>query len=141
MTGGADPDNRRDFPGGWTEDKKNAFEPDGRTADEYTLFAHIRRVAGLRQQLPALRRGGMLMLAANEDMLAYARLDGSRSVMVVLNNGKKPGELAIELAGTPFHEGDVLRDSLGTGPDLPVLKNEVKVKLDPRSAALYSVSK
>ena len=30
MTGGDDPDNRRDFPGGWKVDSANAFEASGR---------------------------------------------------------------------------------------------------------------
>ncbi len=32
MQGGNDPDNRRDFPGGWAGDAHNAFEASGRTA-------------------------------------------------------------------------------------------------------------
>jgi len=38
MTGGNDPDNRRDFPGGWKEDPRNAFEAGGRSAEPRLCF-------------------------------------------------------------------------------------------------------
>jgi len=37
MTGGADPDNRRDFPGGWTTDASNAFSASGRTPEQQAV--------------------------------------------------------------------------------------------------------
>src|SRR5204862_5007025 len=39
MPGGNDPDNRRDFPGGWREDTRNAFTAPGRTPAEQDVFA------------------------------------------------------------------------------------------------------
>ena len=38
MKGGDDPDNRRDFPGGWTSDAENAFDP-GRRTEEQRRFS------------------------------------------------------------------------------------------------------
>src|SRR5262249_44228345 len=34
MMGGDDPDNRHDFPGGWGDDPRNAFESSGRTLEQ-----------------------------------------------------------------------------------------------------------
>src|SRR5215813_10430529 len=34
MTGGGDPDNRHDFPGGWAGDRQNAFTEEGRTTEQ-----------------------------------------------------------------------------------------------------------
>ena len=34
MPGGNDPDNRRDFPGGWKGDAKNAFTAEGRSPEQ-----------------------------------------------------------------------------------------------------------
>jgi glycosidase len=56
MAGGEDPDNRRDFPGGWKEDSRNAFEETGRTAQEQEIFRHVQRLLALRAKTPALRR-------------------------------------------------------------------------------------
>jgi len=42
MTGGDDPDNRRDFPGGWKEDAASAFEESERSKAQEDLFPSIR---------------------------------------------------------------------------------------------------
>src|SRR5260370_28146034 len=39
MPGGDDPDNRRDFPGGWREDAKNAFVEAQRAQGQKEIFA------------------------------------------------------------------------------------------------------
>ncbi len=141
MRGGPDPDNRRDFPGGWPGDEKNKFEPEGRTGDEHTLLSHVRRLADIRRRYPALRRGSISLLAATEQMFAYSRTDGQQSVLAVLNNATQAGELEIDVSPTRFHDGDQLHDLLGLGPDLPVVKGKVTAKLEPRSGALYVVWK
>jgi glycosidase len=41
MSGGDDPDNRRDFPGGWSDDLLNAFKPSGRTPEQQEVFHHL----------------------------------------------------------------------------------------------------
>jgi glycosidase len=46
MTGGDDPDNRRDFPGGWKEDAGNGFETSGRSRAQEDLFQSVRKLAG-----------------------------------------------------------------------------------------------
>ncbi len=141
MSGGNDPDNRRDFPGGWPGDPKNKFEPEGRTGDEHALYSHIRRLAELRQHYPALRRGAMIQLAASDQVFAYARIENGQSLMAVLNNDTKPRELEVEVAPAHFRDGDPLRDLLGEAPNVAVAHGKVTVKLEPRSAALYEVRK
>jgi neopullulanase len=49
MTGGGDPHNRAGFPGGWPEDKRNAFETSGRTAEEEGIHAHVTKLLKLRR--------------------------------------------------------------------------------------------
>ena len=45
MPGGGDPDNRRDFPGGFAGDARNAFTNEGRTVVQNDVFNHVRRLA------------------------------------------------------------------------------------------------
>src|SRR5262249_55232169 len=47
MRGGGAPDNRRDFPGGFPGDARNAFVASGRTPDEEAVFAHVRKLLSL----------------------------------------------------------------------------------------------
>jgi glycosidase len=49
MPGGADPDNRHDFPGGWSGDPKNAFTTDGRTQQQQQIFSYVQKLLRLRR--------------------------------------------------------------------------------------------
>ncbi len=79
MPGGGDPDNRRDFPGGFpaahttTEPSSDAFKAAGRTQAQEELYRWIAGLATLRRHLPALACGQEQTLATGPDLLAYAR--------------------------------------------------------------------
>ncbi|MCA1640096.1 MAG: cyclomaltodextrinase N-terminal domain-containing protein [Acidobacteria bacterium] len=60
MPGGGDPDNRRDFPGGFPNDKRNAFTASGRTPEENDVWNHLATLGKLRLELEPLRRGRSL---------------------------------------------------------------------------------
>lgn len=82
MEGRGDPDNRRDFPGGWREDSRNAFEASGRSADEQALYAHIQRLTRLRAERPELRAAATVNLVTTEQTLVYRR----GKLVVAINN-------------------------------------------------------
>ena len=98
MPGGNDPDNRRDFPGGWREDSRNAFAPPGRRPEEEAVFDHLRRLTHLRARLAPLRRGSMQHLAAGEQVYAYARVIGASAALVAFNTGNEKASLSIQTA-------------------------------------------
>ncbi|HET7460699.1 MAG TPA: alpha-amylase family glycosyl hydrolase [Longimicrobium sp.] len=91
MPGGGDPDNRRDFPGGWAGDAHDAFSAAGRTPQEQALFAHVQRLLRLRAQRPELRRAPMENLQVGEQTWVYRR----GASVVALNNGTAPAEVRI----------------------------------------------
>jgi neopullulanase len=73
MKGGDDPDNRRDFPGGFPDAAQDAFTQAGRTAEQQVEFAWIAGLAKLRREHAALECGGEQVLAANADWLVTLR--------------------------------------------------------------------
>jgi glycosidase len=73
MQGGADPDNRHDFPGGFPGDARNAFTKAGRTAAEEEVFAWTSGLLKLRSTHPALQTGIEQNLFADEDVFAFVR--------------------------------------------------------------------
>ena len=79
MEGGDDPDNRRDFPGGFAGDARNAFTKEGRTPAEQRMYEWTRDLLRLRREHTALRRGALLDLHFDEDTYAYARRDASET--------------------------------------------------------------
>ncbi|CAN5574792.1 glycoside hydrolase family 13 protein [soil metagenome] len=73
MTGGHDPDNRKDFPGGWAEDKTNKFTKNGRTADEREMFEWTQKWIKLRQENRALREGQTVDIFYDNDAYVFGR--------------------------------------------------------------------
>jgi glycosidase len=137
MKGGADPDNRRDFPGGWKGDAQNGFDPAGRTSDQQALVEHLQHLGRLRAELEPLRRGAMVELLVDTDQYAFARTTPQSSVLVVFNRSAQPADLHIPLQGSQISEGESLKDALGSAPEAIAKEGTMNVRLPPRSAAIY----
>jgi neopullulanase len=116
MPGGGDPDNRRDFPGGFPGDTHNAFTAEGRTEDEEEIFAHVQRLLKLRQQHSALRRGRQWHIDFSKDFYAYAREDGEERMLMVFNHSGAQHHFHLEFAGTPLASVSRLEPLLDASP-------------------------
>jgi glycosidase len=144
MPGAGDPDNRRDFPGGFPGDARNAFEARGRTAVENDVFNHLRRLARLRAELPALRRGSTLHVYDEEQQTVFARVLGDQTVLVAFNNDTNPATFDFDLRNAGVREGARLNYRHeyifpGVGP-AGVRGHVVSMSMKPRSAALLVVT-
>lgn len=138
MPGGGDPDNRRDFPGGWPGDPRNAFVASGRTADEQATFDHLRRLLHLRAELPALRRGTMVNLSVADQAWAYVRRLETTSAVVFLNNGTEPASFDCSAAQAGLVDGEIVGDRLAGMADVHVEGGRLKATVAPRSAAILA---
>jgi glycosidase len=101
MTGAGDPDNRRDFPGGWREDAKNAFLTSGRTHEQQELFSYVQTLLRLRREHPALNSGRLWHLFSDDRSYVFLRETEDEKVVVVFHNSAQPRELRFTLADTP----------------------------------------
>jgi neopullulanase len=94
MPGGNDPDNRRDFPGGWSSDPRNAFETSGRSEVEQSVFAHLQTVLRVRSERADLRRGTMQNLYVGDQEWIYKR----GGTVVAINNGRNAATVTVPAA-------------------------------------------
>lgn len=95
MEGGDDPDNRRDFPGGFPGDRRNAFEERGRSAMEQRIYEWTREWLRLRREHTALQRGRLIDLLYTDDAYVYARADETEMIIVAINRASQPAQLRI----------------------------------------------
>jgi glycosidase len=137
MPGGGDPDNRRDFPGGWKEDARSAFTAGGRTAEENSVFDHVKRLAALRKGSPALKKGKTVNLLAAEQQWVFARAAGPDVALVAINNAAGEAEVEVEVKESGLADGSSLNDRLGGGGAARVEGGKVKLRLAAKSAAVY----
>jgi len=138
MEGEDEPTTRRDFPGGFPGDKRNAFTAAGRTKDEQELFDYIKRLTTLRRELEVLRTGSLVNLHVSEQQYAYARTSRTAAVVVVINNDDKPAEIEFDVARTGLANGWSVKDRLGVSPDVVITDRKMKVHLPRRSVALFA---
>jgi neopullulanase len=136
MTGPDEPTARKDFPGGFPGDRRNAFSNEGRTTDERELFEYIRKVTRLRAELEPLRRGALVNLHVSEQQYAYARTTKSSSVIAVINNDRKTAQVEFDVSALQLANGVVLTDRLGVAREVRVENGKLKVTLPERSAAI-----
>ena len=136
MRGGGDPDNRRDFPGGWREDTHNAFRKSGRTTEEEAVHAQVQKLLSLRRQLEPLRRGELRELVATGAIYAFSRVTPGKSVVVAFNNAAQPAILTLDLAPAGLASATTLTDRLGALGRVAVASGMAHVALPGRSAAI-----
>lgn len=80
-----DGDIRRDFPGGWPGDLRNAFITDGRTQAENEAFNFMRTLLNYRKANPVLHTGKMVQYIPQQNVYIYFRINEQKTVMVVMN--------------------------------------------------------
>jgi glycosidase len=95
MEGKDDPDNRRDFPGGFPGDSRNAFQSNGRTKDEERMWEWTRDWIRLRLHHSALRHGRLIDLSYDDDAYVFARQDNRETLIIAINRSKKEKQVTI----------------------------------------------
>jgi glycosidase len=138
IPGGGDPDNRRDFPGGFAGDARNAFERNGRTPEQQDVFEHVRRLIRIRAELEPLRRGAQVNLYAAPQQYAYARVSERASVIIAINNEDKPATIEFGIAPANLTSDARLFDRLDTIREARVDDGRLKLNLPARSASILT---
>lgn len=86
---------RRDFPGGWAEDKVNAFTGAGLSDAQQDMQRYVARLLNWRKTATAVHKGRMLHFSPEDGIYCYFRILGKQTVMVVLNKNTESRELAL----------------------------------------------
>ncbi|CAA9390956.1 MAG: GH13 / GH13_2 / GH13_1 / GH13_36 / GH13_ 20 / GH13_19 / GH13_37 / GH13_23 / GH13_16 / GH13 _31 / GH13_40 / GH13_21 / GH13_17 / GH13_29 / GH1 3_4 / GH13_7 / GH13_38 [uncultured Pyrinomonadaceae bacterium] len=140
MPGGADPDNRRDFPGGFTGDSRNAFTAQGRTAQENEVWNHLAKLGTLRKELKPLQKGETFDLLDEEQQMAYARVFADQAVLMIFNNDAKTASVSFDVSMIkPFGANATLTNRLGKVSDVKIENGVVKLSIPARTAGIYTV--
>jgi glycosidase len=136
MPGGGDPDNRRDFPGGWTGDAKNAFTASGRTPEQQELFTYSQTLLRMRREHPSLQSGRLWHLFSDETAYVFLRETEEERVVVVFNNSNESRELKISVSDTPEQGAAGLTLLFGQAK-AAVTKSEMHITAPPQSISIF----
>jgi neopullulanase len=139
ITGGADPENRHDFPGGWKEDSRSAFTETGRTAEQQGLFTYVQGLLRLRREHPALADGRLWHLLSDDSAYIFLRESEDERVVVVFNHAEKGREFRVLLTDTPGRGAQVAKSLFGDGR-AEIAGGEIRISAPGKSVSIFLVN-
>ncbi len=92
---------RKDMPGGWPGDERNAFTPAGRTDRENEAYDYMRTLLQWRKNSEPARRGKLIQYAPvpeHGDCYVYARIAPSGQTVLVVMNGTDNKDAVLDMS-------------------------------------------
>lgn len=136
MEGGADPDNRRDFPGGWPEDQNNAFARAGRTKEQQEIFEYVQTLLRLRRENDALRGGKLWHLASDDSTYVFLRESDEEKLVIAFHDGANAKTVTLSLQGTPGGAAAGISTIFGNGEG-DLAGQRLKLALPAQSLTIF----
>jgi neopullulanase len=90
------PEIRLDFPGGWKEDKVNAFEKGGRTEEQNDVHAFLTALLNWRKKESVIHQGKLTHYIPENNQYVYFRHSDQKTIMVIMNGNKEEIQLPIK---------------------------------------------
>ncbi|MBX7222909.1 MAG: cyclomaltodextrinase N-terminal domain-containing protein [Blastocatellia bacterium] len=137
IDGAEDPDNRRDFPGGFGG-SNNAFTPTGRTLGQASLWNETNRLLRIRREHPALHNGAQQNLVVSGKSFAFLR-QNKQEMLVVIANGKAQTAKLTLPATKELAPGRKLQPLDGSLSTYEVSAKGVDVSLEPFGYQIFLV--
>lgn len=119
---------RKDFPGGFPGDARNAFTAEGRTPAENDMFDWTSRLLNWRKGNDAIIKGKQTQFIPHQGVYVIARSYGNKHVLTVLNGTKDDAMLAVERYAEVIGNAKTAKNILN-GEQVDLTKD---VKLAPR---------
>lgn len=137
MEGKDDPDNRRDFPGGFPGDQRNAFTNAGRKANEQKMYEWTRAWIKLRAEHAAFRHGRLIDLHYDDETYVFARQLQNETVIIAFNRegAEKKLTLAVNVIGLP--DGAEVSPLIGARAGSRVSNGQAMITVPSKTAAVY----
>lgn len=127
-----DGDVRKDFPGGFPGDSRNAFTREGRTRAENAMFDWTSRLLHWRQGNDVVIKGSQKQFIPWKGVYVIARQHNGKTVLTIINGKRSDNQLEVaryaEVIGSAMEATDVLTGrKVSLAEDLPLAQREVLI--------------
>jgi len=131
MSGGADPDNRQDFPGGFpsSDGSNGAFLAGSRQAPQQEMYDWVHGLLVVRRSQPALHSGEEQVLPGTDNLMVYVRgraLEsgcatgaGKERVLVLINKSQNAETITIPEGNTALDHCQSAKPLWGADAPVP----------------------
>jgi len=126
------------FPGGFPNDKRNAFTLTGRTTEENNFFNFLQDLIRLRKKYHALSEGKLTHFPPVNDVYVYFRTLGTEKIMVIVNNNNSSTNVDLKMMKNLITEKSNVFN-LRTGEKIN-LDSNLSLKINPLCAEIFKVS-
>jgi glycosidase len=140
LAGEDDPDNRRDFPGGFPGDRRSAFNKSGRAPEEQRMYEWTRAWIQLRREQAALRRGQTVDLIYDDDSYVFARRHLGETVIIAINRAAAPKKTTIPVAMLETTDGSQLVPLVFLKERVRAAGGSFTFEIPPRTAVAYKLN-
>jgi glycosidase len=128
---------RKDFPGGFPGDERDAFSASGRTGRENGIYHYLQQLIRLRRAHSALQSGKTTHLPPRDYVYVFFRADSSEQILVLANNNRSSYDFPLDRIGHHLEGRKSLTD-LQNGEVIPVAKGGT-VPLPESDARIFQI--
>jgi glycosidase len=149
MRGGADPDNRHDFPGGFPGDPQNAFTAADRTPEQANVHDWVAALFHFRHDHPVLATGQQQDIFVDPSAFVYVRTPdlnqgcnangGGEHEVVAVNEGDAARDVQLDLNRTALAGCTVFTAKLGSSAVVHASGSSAVLSLPPKQAIIFDV--
>lgn len=125
---------RSDFPGGWENDKINAFTGKGLSKRQKEMQDFLKRILNYRKNSLAISKGKTLHFAPEEGIYVIFRIFNDETVVLILNKNKKTVDLNLSRFGEAGLDQKKLKNILND----EVLTWDKELKLKAEGCYLFT---
>jgi glycosidase len=90
---------RKDFPGGWANDKINAFTRNGRTDLQNEAWNYLQKLLQWRKKNKAICEGKLIHYTPDSNCYVYLRIKNDSKVLIIINGTNKEQTLQMNKYG------------------------------------------
>ena len=126
---------RKDFPGGWADDKENALTASGRTTQQNECYNFYKTLLNWRKGNDVIAKGDMVQFMVQNGVYAYARQYNGKTVFVMLNGTDKMTTLPLNFYKETIKESKQGKDIL-TGK---MVQLEEELTMAPRESLVLEL--
>jgi len=128
---------RQEFPGGFSNDKRNAFNKDERNEQENDIFNFTQKVLEIRKNSDALQKGKLIHYPPKDEVYYYFRIKDGKKVLVIINNNKTTIQFNPVLISYQFENKNSLVD-LMSGDEIKI-SHDFKIPLEANGVRIFEM--
>jgi glycosidase len=137
MEGKEDPDNRRDFPGGFPGDTRNVFTDAGRKEKERQMYEWTQAWIKLRAEHSAVRDGRLIDLHYDNETYVFARQIHNQTVIVAFNRDGAEKKVTLPVSAIGLRDGSDVVSLIGSPAGDRVVKGKLLLSIPAKRAVAY----